>query len=134
MSFLESIKPQERSKLEAFLEAACKEIGINYSDLKNQTIDNATFFTTICRHLLDEDGQIVEKAQAVLRRISRLPFELYSTIMKQMNLELATNFDPKTKTFESKSDRMKESVCMAFETIEESLSEIIKNNEEARAK
>ena len=54
--------------------------------------------------------------------------------MKQMNLELATNFDPKTKTFEPKSDRMNKSVSLAFETIEESLGEMLKNNEEAKAK
>jgi hypothetical protein len=41
--------------------------------------------------------------------------------MRQMNLELATNFDPKTKTFEPQSDRMEKSVSLAFETIEESL-------------
>ncbi len=51
-----------------------------------------------------------------------------------MNLELATNFDPKTKSFEPKSDRMEKSVTLAFETIEESLGEMMKNNEEARAK
>lgn len=54
--------------------------------MKTQNMDNVNFFTTICKHLLDEDGKVVEKARGVLRRLSKLPFDLYSTIMKQMNL------------------------------------------------